>query len=65
MAQHTLAWLRDDFRLNERPPLHTALHGGPVTAIFISETGAGHRHDGNAAYGGGPKVLPGLRTRQL
>lgn len=48
MAQHTLVWLRDDLRLTDNPALHAALQGGRATAIFIIETGAGHRPDGAA-----------------
>lgn len=49
MAQHALVWLHDDLRLNDNPALHAALQGGQATAIFINETGAGHRPDGGAA----------------
>lgn len=41
--------MRDDLRLNDNPALHAALQGGRATAIFIIETGEGHRLDGGAA----------------
>src|SRR5690606_40453581 len=49
VAQHALVWLRDDLRLSDNPALHAALQCGRATAVFITETGAGHRPEGGAA----------------
>lgn len=50
MAQHALIWVRDDLRLSDNPALHAALQGERATAVYITETGAGHRPDGGAAH---------------
>ena len=49
MAQHTLVWIRDDLRLGDNPALQAALQSDQATALYVTETDAGHRPDGGAS----------------
>ena len=49
MAQHTLVWIRDDLRLGDNPALQAALQSDRATALYVTETDAGHRPDGGAS----------------